>query len=1526
MNGTCSNCLEMFESEPLLSSNHRARTGRGMSARVMPAGWGAPGPPDPHRRPPQELSALDWSHQRLSALPDLRNLAHFTRHVRALNLSGNALLKLQGLENLPALETLNVSNNRLVRLDLAQNVNLLHLDASDNSLMAVAGLEGCHHLTHLSLRRNCLSRLEGLDAQRRLETLDVSHNACEILGDLSKCARLTTVNLSHNAIATLAGASERLPPSLRTLDLGVNELVDVTEVRHLAAAPNLASLVLSGNPLYALAISLGFEPRAVVAFALPRLAALDGEGTSTAAWAASAKTTLFRNDVGQLCPDLLRLLADGPSRGLHGYLASAVPATFPRQREALSGASTARVADDRTHLAGGGPPGGSMFTTSSFVPKDMWSPLPSPAASPAERSHSDASTAPAAPYETPPPRSRARGRTPRDGGATRKRVERGGDATASSTSTQSSSPGNAAALATRSDVFDGELAFRAKSAAERRESASAALAQSARAQSSALESETEALRFRLSREAKSRRAAERRIRDMRDEATRARPPSPDSGGVSENEAFEGTAGAHAGRYAFDTRLEQTFESESEASGVGFTYRTPAALPDVADGASDSAEAAPMPPSAIGSQLAAGRAARSEAAGSVPTPTSMQGKRLAAARAARAEARAAAAVAKTPIPISPAEFTRSDISLSPSPIPVTLAASIATAATAGLVSEVENRAVEGVAGMTPSPASRQRLTLQAENTPIPLSPAEFSASDIDFDVGRSEGSIASLGVGRSVDSIGSLGASARESEYTDRTEDSFGGLPGADDFMREAAAHHAWQTVTSAFSPPPKENSDDDDTRTSSDVPLESEDADTVGDMPAPQEPSFSWAAGGDEFMRTAHLARVDGGRVRIATVDDVALAKSSSSSSAGTSRGTGTTGGTMMMTARVAQRSSVARVDTSVSAGASRATLVTESTGVIGPAATASKGTSSLVTLSDADAWLLEAARFARPRRFAGDGPASGSATASESETARDSGGASTEDGSASVGIEAGSSAARTSSPDTLPGGERWLSSPGARGALDAYENARSTAATEEEEENDNNDESFGWGPEGFVRSAAARRAWDATISSVAKRADRTSEHSSPAPPSDRQLADQLREKIAALRTAERRGDAMIAAVRAAERHGDESDSEGRDTPSSSVPAVTDDTGSGSGSIDTIPGADDWLRSNARGARLSRFAPASSDSDRADVSSADGSLPDADAYSRSVVHAPESFGDGLRRGSFRPSLRSSLAPSTDGDSVDTLPGADDFVRGFQARVARQDAVGRTAGDARPDDDDSNPSIVDADPESTKRAARDEAEDTPRRDETPPDATTKPQAPAAPRDAESDEDGRSMPRAASPGVTEGVFEDPPGDSREGDEKNAAKAYEAFVASLDATTFEDGEETLAPVSASSSRSGFAGPSSHVQVDTTPRAFGDASFYDPLDATREPTPSPAPVARSEAASTADEGESARLSAERPLGSPREEPPFDADALMSSTIESMFGEYGDDSGLNAIGSILSRAVEGDDAEDEERVAWVPEASNPRG
>ena len=111
-----------------------------MTTKVAAAGDGARAPPASHppRYTRKEHASLDWSFKTLRALPDLSGISHLTRHVRALNLSGNALLKLSGLEHLPALESLNVSGNRLVRLDVAQNVNLTHLDASRNSLMALS--------------------------------------------------------------------------------------------------------------------------------------------------------------------------------------------------------------------------------------------------------------------------------------------------------------------------------------------------------------------------------------------------------------------------------------------------------------------------------------------------------------------------------------------------------------------------------------------------------------------------------------------------------------------------------------------------------------------------------------------------------------------------------------------------------------------------------------------------------------------------------------------------------------------------------------------------------------------------------------------------------------------------------------------------------------------------------------------------------------------------------------------------------------------------------------------------------------------------------------------------------------------------------------------------------------------------------------------------------------------------------------------------------------------------------------------
>ena len=524
-------------------------------------GWRAAGVP---------MSHVDWSGKCLRALPPLAPLWRHTRHVTVLNLSRNALLKLAGLEHLPLLEHLDVSHNRLVRLHhLSSNARLSSLDASNNSLTEISGLHGCHHLLHLSLRGNSVRHVENLGAQRRLESLDLARNCIETLGDLSACVRLSSLDLSHNAIGALSDATRALPPSITALNLGCNELLDVTEVRHLcAAAPSLASLTLRGNPLYALAIPLGFEPRAVVAFALPRLAALDGEGTSTAAWAAVARSTLFRNDAGVICADLLGMLSEGPSRGLYGYLASAVPAAT---RSTAAGAfeepsgekGESRVAEGSRDYryrggvrglrdsGGAGTRGGSMYTCSTFVSVDMWSPLPSALTTPNGSGSPDISSGSRsadsqADASSPVDRGDCRGR-----GQTETRTYR-------SPPIESMVEGRLGAEDTRGSERPKQEAQ--DEPAEREVEAEAQKSEWEAAQLTALESEARALRDRLTREARSRRALEHEVNTLRHRVSRSRAALDDLD--NEEDAFEGTPGAHQAMYSFDTHLDHSFMTGS----------------------------------------------------------------------------------------------------------------------------------------------------------------------------------------------------------------------------------------------------------------------------------------------------------------------------------------------------------------------------------------------------------------------------------------------------------------------------------------------------------------------------------------------------------------------------------------------------------------------------------------------------------------------------------------------------------------------------------------------------------------------------------------------------------------------------------------------------------------------------------------------------------------------------------------------------------------------------------------------------
>ena len=969
-----------------------------MTTKVEAAGDGARAPPAsrPPRYTRKEHASLDWSFQTLRALPDLSGISHLTRHVRALNLSGNALLKLSGLEHLPALESLNVSGNRLVRLDVAQNVNLTHLDASHNSLMAIAGLGGCIRLAHLSLANNCISNVEGLDAQRSLETLDLSHNACEALGDISLCARLTHVNLSHNAVATLYGASARLPSALRVLNLECNELVDVAEIKHLAPCANLVSLTLRGNPLFAFAASCGFEPRAVVAFALPRLAALDGEGTSTATWAATARVSLFRNDAGELCPDLLRLLGEGPARGLHGYLASAAPAApfasglwRPKSVATGNGLPGNPAGPDPR---GAGPPGGSMYTTSSFVPVDLWSPGPSPAGSPA-----------------PPGSSSRRASDATDASVDGASVDT--DASVDAREEHERSIARVERFSRARRASKGTAKETAKPPS--RKTALAVITNAepdADARARAAESEARELRERLERERLEREATERELSALRDEASRRRTPRDAAA-----EAFEGTASPRAESY------DGTASAEGRDDLSAPDLRVLALAAEQAE-ASAAAEATEAPP-------------RDESA-----PLSAQRERLAAARAARAASRTpdpepptprspAAPIGPTPAPASPAEFSVSDVSLSPSPIPVTLAARVADAA----------------AGASPLAGPLASRTPIPMSTPIPASPADgttfdFSVSDVsvsrslDFPEGAPSLS-ASADHGRA-NSFSSFAGGA-DSEGTVGSSE-FGGLPGAESFLRDAAAQRAWDVVVGLIA-----SSADDET----------EDEST------------------SSFQRLSGEARET---------------RAPSDRSTGSRTATG---------------------------GSFSASGDTDGDG------------SSLATLPGAEQWLRSAeTERARARRET-KRTTEARDRSDMSDGSRGSGNVSSGGESASrlgrnSGLSATTGSDRSGSIDTLPGGDEWLKSPGARGALDAYAREGVRAPFEDDAETD--DASALSGTEGDGTDGSTTK----TPSETETVAKSVSVSPSPPPFSERQLADELRQKINRLRVAARRADDVVATVR----------------------------------------------------------------------------------------------------------------------------------------------------------------------------------------------------------------------------------------------------------------------------------------------------------------------------------------------------------------------------------------------------------------
>ena len=162
-----------------------------------------------------------------------------------LDLSGNKISLLGGLDNLTQLKYLDLSDNEITRIErLDKLTRLVYLDLSYNHIATIKGLDKLARLTTLNLSYNIVSQIQGLEKLTELTTLYLAYNEIGRIQGVSRLKKLKILDLSYNAISLLEGLDELT--ELETLCLTDNKL---TTIQHLSKLSRLTRLELSGNKI-----------------------------------------------------------------------------------------------------------------------------------------------------------------------------------------------------------------------------------------------------------------------------------------------------------------------------------------------------------------------------------------------------------------------------------------------------------------------------------------------------------------------------------------------------------------------------------------------------------------------------------------------------------------------------------------------------------------------------------------------------------------------------------------------------------------------------------------------------------------------------------------------------------------------------------------------------------------------------------------------------------------------------------------------------------------------------------------------------------------------------------------------------------------------------------------------------------------------------------------------------------------------------------------------------------------------------
>ncbi|RZF46012.1 hypothetical protein LSTR_LSTR006778 [Laodelphax striatellus] len=226
----------------------------------------------------EEGKSLNLSGQGLKILPKGHSSSEDSKSVTTLKLDSNELQRLDNIDEYSSLVELSAVHNQLLRMHAVSGLpHLVRLDLSHNNILSIEGLKDLGHLKWLNLSGNNIKTIEHLHTNTLLEHLDLSENSISHISNVALLTKLKALYLHKNHISQLLHCELYLPPSLVTLTLASNNLVDLNEVSHLVHLTNLREFSITGNPCVTMTgKSIGFDYRPFVLNWIMGLKVIDG--------------------------------------------------------------------------------------------------------------------------------------------------------------------------------------------------------------------------------------------------------------------------------------------------------------------------------------------------------------------------------------------------------------------------------------------------------------------------------------------------------------------------------------------------------------------------------------------------------------------------------------------------------------------------------------------------------------------------------------------------------------------------------------------------------------------------------------------------------------------------------------------------------------------------------------------------------------------------------------------------------------------------------------------------------------------------------------------------------------------------------------------------------------------------------------------------------------------------------------------------------------------------------------------------